>query len=192
VQKDIQGKAGVESSGEPHDKAGESSEAKPTPPTPKPAEAVEMPKASPPPIIHKSSRSKKPVAARGNNQTSRAAARAAAIKSLLEKAEYNLKKYRLTTPEKDCAYYYYKKVLLMDPGNDAASQGILLIGDAYGRLADGEIGRFQYEEARVYVGKGLKVDPKNPHLRALDKKLSREKPLIFIEDVGNKVKNLFD
>ncbi|MGD8367129.1 MAG: protein kinase [Desulfobacterales bacterium] len=186
------GSAGADSREKLHGNASETAVPRADRPAATPDEENEKASVAPAPIPHKASRSKKTAGAKGNHRTSEASARAAAIKSMLAKAESHLKKYRLTSPEKDCAYYYFKKILLLDPGNAAARQGILRIGDAYGRLADGEISRFQYEKAQDYVNKGLRVDPRNPHLLALNKKLSQGKPFIFIEDVGNKVKDLFD
>ncbi len=135
----------------------------------------------PPPIKHIESRSKQV-----------ASAHAVAIKALLANAEKNLRKYRLTTPENDCAYFYFREVLRMDPRNVEARKGIGRIADAYGRLADSEISRSEYEKAKVYVDKGLKVSPKNAHLSELEKELARPRPLRFFDDVGKKIKNLFD
>jgi hypothetical protein len=150
-------------------------------PASKAAEGRKTAKASPPPIRKIASRSK---------QVS--STRSVAIESLLENAEKNLKKYRLTTPERDCAYFYFKEVLRMDPRNSAARKGIVRIGDAYGRLAEREISRSEYEKAENYVNKGLEVVPRHSRLLALKKELDRPRSLRFFDDVGKKVKGLFE
>jgi hypothetical protein len=73
-----------------------------------------------------------------------------------------------------------------------ASKSIRRSGDAYGRLADREISRFQYEKVQSSVDKGLSVAPSIPRLLALKKELARPRRLIIIEDIGDKVKGLFD
>jgi hypothetical protein len=136
---------------------------------------------SPPPVKKIASRSKQVPSAR-----------AVAITSLLENGEKNLKKYRLTTPERDCAYFYFKEVLRMDPRNSAARKGIVRIGDAYGRLAEREISRSEYDKAENYVDRGLKVVPGHARLLALKEELDRPQPLRFLDDVGKTVKGLFE
>jgi hypothetical protein len=175
------GMAGAESLGQPAGKTGEASGPRLDRPASKPAEDLEKKRALPPPIKHKASRSKKV-----------ASARSVAIQALLANAEKNLSQYQLTTPEKDCAYFYFKEVLRLDPRNVGARNGMRRIGDAYGRLAEREIRQFQYETAQGYVKKGLKVAPRNARLLALKKELARPRPLIILEDVGDKVKDLFE
>jgi len=174
------GTARAESRHQPADKTSEASDPIGAQRASIPAEGLEENKALPPPK-RISSRSKQI-----------ASARSVAIQSLLANGEKNLKKYRLTTPETDCAYFYFKEVLRLEPRNTVARKGIYRIGDAYGRLADREISRFQYEKAQAYVNQGLKVAPNNARLSAMKKELARPRPLIIFEDVGKKVKNLFD
>lgn len=169
------------SPGQPPPETRGASEAVSEQPASTPAEGREETKVSPLPIKHIASRSKQV-----------ASARSISVESLLANGEKNLKNYRLTTPETDCAYFYFKEALRLDPRNAAARKGIYRIGDAYGRLAASEISRFQYEKAQGYVNTGLKVAPNHVHLLALKKELARPRPLIILEDVGEKVKNLFD
>ena len=88
----------------------------------------------------------------------------AVIGSLLAEAEKNLKAYRLTSPEDNCAYFYFKEVLRLDAKNKTARQGIRRIGNAYGRLADKEISHFQYSQAKEYVSTGLSIVPDHSYL----------------------------
>ena len=175
------GAAGAGPREKPAVKAGKTSEPVSDQPASKPTEGIEKKKASPPPIKQIASRSTKDASTRSD-----------AIQTLLANGEKNLKKYRLTSPEKDCAYFYFKEVLRMDPRNAAARKGIYRIGDAYGRLAEREISRSEYEKAQRYVDKGLKVVPRHARLVALKEELARPRPLRFFDDVGKKVKGLFD
>ena len=99
-----------------------------------------------------------------------------------------LRQLRLTTPENDCALYYYQQVLLLEADNAAAADGIRRIGDKYGMLADRAIDQFKYELAEEYVARGLEVVPDHPRLLALDQKLGRDRPAVLLEDIRDKLK----
>jgi serine/threonine protein kinase len=110
------------------------------------------------------------------------------VASLLAEAEEQLRQLRLTTPENDCALYYYQQVLLLEADNAAAADGIKRIGDKYGQLADRAIDQFKYDLAEEYVARGLEVVPEHPRLLVLDQKLGRDRPAVLLEDIRDKVK----
>ena len=88
------------------------------------------------------------------------------IGSLLQKAEVALQKYRLTSPKTDNAYYYYSKVLKMDPGNKQALRGISRLAGKYGLLADRALKKEDEKKARIYIERGLRIRPKDALLLA--------------------------
>lgn len=80
---------------------------------------------------------------------------------------HSLNEYRLTAPPKDNAYYYFSRLLQMDPDDEAARQGLLQIAARYVILAEREIADGNHEQARSYIAIGLQVDPDNKSLPAL-------------------------
>jgi len=88
------------------------------------------------------------------------------IESLLQKAEVALQKYRLTSPRTDSAYYYYSKILKMDPGNKQAIRGISRLAGKYGLLADKALKKEDEKKARIYIERGLRIRPKDALLLA--------------------------
>jgi serine/threonine-protein kinase PpkA len=88
------------------------------------------------------------------------------IESLLQKAEVALKKYRLTSPRTDSAYYYYTRALKLDPGNKEASRGIRKLAGKYGFLADKALQKEDEKKARSYIERGLRIQPKDAALLA--------------------------
>jgi len=80
---------------------------------------------------------------------------------------HSLNEYRLTAPPKDNAYYYYSRLLQMDPDDEAARQGLVQISARYAILAEREIADENHEQARGYIAIGLQVDPENTTLLAL-------------------------
>ncbi len=90
----------------------------------------------------------------------------------LAKAEKAFAANRLIRPGDGSSYNYYRKVLQLDPENDAARRGIERIGRRYGELAEDALGRNQYSEAVEFVEMGLVVTPRNAKLLSLRRKLS--------------------
>jgi serine/threonine protein kinase len=89
---------------------------------------------------------------------------------LLHMAQQALDEYRLTTPADDNAYYYYKSILEQDPDNKEAAAGVMRIATIYADLAEKEINRFRYKKAKMYVYRGLSIEPENPRLQELENK----------------------
>lgn len=75
----------------------------------------------------------------------------AIVQRLLQSAEQALAADRLTVPESNNAFYFYSTILLADPANEMALQGIERVRQRYLALIDGEISRNQPELARRYL-----------------------------------------
>lgn len=111
------------------------------------------------------------------------------IRKLLRLAERALADYRLTTPASHNAYFYYRRVLQMDPTNPKAANGMEEIARRYAALAEGEIARYRYPMAQRYIRLGLKVNPTNERLLTLKKEAQlRNAPKQIFEDI----KGLFE
>ena len=112
------------------------------------------------------------------------------IEELLSQAKTAIKEYRLSTPENDNAYDYYKQVLVLDPNNEDANDGINDIADKYADLVERELDQFDYFEGDKYMVRGLAIQPDNPRLRALQKSTNalRDAP----KRAYGKIKSIFD
>jgi serine/threonine-protein kinase PpkA len=114
----------------------------------------------------------------------------AEISRYLLKANAAMDADKLTTPASDNAYFYYKKVLALDPGHKEAQQGITRIANRYADLAQWQIDRYNYDKAKLYVHTGLKVQPRNKRLLALRQRTDA------VKDISNRaykgIKSLFE
>ena len=93
---------------------------------------------------------------------------------------HSLDDFRLTAPPRDNAYYYFSRLLQIDPNDQQARKGMLEIATRYAMLAEREIAQDNYDEARSYVGIGLQIDPGNESLRLL-RELSERKKAGFLD-----------
>lgn len=75
--------------------------------------------------------------------------------------------FKLTYPPKDNAYYYFNRLLEIDPGNQAAVTGILEISNRYAVLAEQSMARDELDKTAAYVDIGLRINPDNEALLAL-------------------------
>ncbi|MGH8567180.1 MAG: serine/threonine-protein kinase [Gammaproteobacteria bacterium] len=89
------------------------------------------------------------------------------VQALQWLARKSLADYRLTDPPRDNAFYYYSRLRDIEPGNEEARRGILEIANRFALLAERELASQRYQEARSYVGMGLRIDPANASLLAL-------------------------
>jgi tRNA A-37 threonylcarbamoyl transferase component Bud32 len=87
--------------------------------------------------------------------------------ALLWLGRHSLDALRLTAPPRDNAYYYFTRLLQLDPGNQAALQGLKQIAAQCAFLAERELAEDRYDEALSYISVGLQVDPDNESLRVL-------------------------
>ena len=78
--------------------------------------------------------------------------------------QHSLKEYRLTTPEMDNAYYYFSRLLAMDPNDKDALEGIANIADRYAMLAEYAIRHNQPKKAEAYINAGLKFNSQHKEI----------------------------
>ncbi len=110
------------------------------------------------------------------------------INSLLDKADtaYNYK--RLTVPDGDSAFTYYKKVLDISPANDAALDGLQKISDKYAEYAEKELSNKKIMEAQRNIQRGLAVNPQNDRLLKLSARAEKEKGML-VEELARKAQH---
>ncbi len=89
------------------------------------------------------------------------------VKALAWLAKKSLDDYRLTHPPQDNAYYYYSRLLEIEPGNVPARKGLMAIGERFAFLAERELANNNYDRAKGYVAIGLQFAPDNDTLLAL-------------------------
>jgi type II secretory pathway predicted ATPase ExeA len=95
------------------------------------------------------------------------------IEQLLSNGQQSLDDFRLLTPEEDNAYGYYRAVLLLDPANDDANEGIQEIVDRYITLVRKAADQHENAKAKRYVTRGLSIQPANRELLALQDSIDR-------------------
>ncbi|MFT7221993.1 MAG: hypothetical protein ACI8Z1_003616 [Candidatus Azotimanducaceae bacterium] len=87
------------------------------------------------------------------------------IEVLLEQAGSALQANRLTTPRSMSAYHYYQQVLLTDPNNSLAKNGINSIVETYLAWALDDVDQGKLSRARQYVTKAESIDHKHPNIK---------------------------
>lgn len=99
------------------------------------------------------------------------AARKAEIDGLLAEAAKDVAELRLTTPRGSNAVEKYEAVLALDPGNDAARQGLSAVSDRYVDLASTALTRGQLAAARRYLELAQSIAPDNARVQTLRREL---------------------
>lgn len=89
------------------------------------------------------------------------------VKALKFLGQQSLDAYKLTYPPGDNAYYYFSRLLEIEPGNPEAVNGILQIADRYAFLAEQAVLSNENEKASAYADIGLRINPRNEALLAL-------------------------
>lgn len=87
----------------------------------------------------------------------------------------SLDEYKLTYPEKDNAYYYFSRLLELQPNNRAAYEGILSIAERYAILAERSLANNEGDKTQTYVEIGLQINPSNEALLSLKSIVSTQK-----------------
>jgi len=94
-------------------------------------------------------------------------ARDEVVKALLFLGNQSLDEFKLTYPPKDNAYYYFTRLLELQPGNKDAVNGILAIADRYSVLAEQAMIKNELDKTKAYVDLGLRINPRNEALLAM-------------------------
>ncbi len=115
-------------------------------------------------------------------------ARQKKIQGLLVKANERIASLRLTKPPRDNALYFFREVQKIDPGNTEAQRGLRKIADRYATLAEKEMNRFRYDDARRFIDTGLKVDPRHKKLLMLKTEVNKR----LDQRVMRSLKNIFN
>lgn len=89
------------------------------------------------------------------------------LNALIWLGDQSLKEFKLTYPPQDNAYYYYGRLLELDPGNQTAIAGILEIAEQYAVLAEEAMIKNDIEKMTSYIDIGLKINPDNRSLLSL-------------------------
>jgi serine/threonine-protein kinase PpkA len=92
------------------------------------------------------------------------------VEQYLLKAKVALDSDKLTAPAQDNAYFYYQEVIKLAPDHEVARQGITEIANHYADLAELSLDRFEYVNAKHYVHEGIRVQPENLRLAALQQR----------------------
>lgn len=95
----------------------------------------------------------------------------AEIDGLLAEAAKDVAGLRLTTPRGSNAVEKYETVLALDPGNDAARQGLSAVSDRYVDLASTALARGQLAAARRYLELAQSIAPDNARAHTLRREL---------------------
>lgn len=91
------------------------------------------------------------------------------VQELLGLAGEAMARDRLMTPRDLSAWHYFQEVFLLDPGNPAATEGLRQITGRYAELATLVLERRQYDRARAFVDRGLRVSSSDQTLLALQR-----------------------
>jgi hypothetical protein len=95
------------------------------------------------------------------------------ISALLTGAQKNIEELRLTSPTGDNALEKYRNVLAIEPGNQAALQGIDRIVEEYIKLMDSAINRNNLSKADVYLQRAGRVNPQHAAIEPARIRLER-------------------
>jgi hypothetical protein len=109
------------------------------------------------------------------------------IQRYLAMANERLAQLKLTQPAEDNALHYFQLVRGLDPGNAEARRGLENIAGRYADLAEREMERFRYDQARHFIQTGLAVDPQHPRLLALQRDVNQR----LDQRVWNSLRRIF-
>ena len=102
-------------------------------------------------------------------------------------ARKSLEENRLTAPLEKNAYYYYVRLLEINPDDKSARQGLMLIAERFAYLAEKELADNNYESAVGYINIGLQINPENKMLKELKSLTATGQQSIF-----DSIKKMFE
>jgi len=94
------------------------------------------------------------------------------IAELLANGQRSLRQYRLLIPNNNNAYYYFQLALKLDPGNNAAIDGLEQIVARYTTLATSALNKNETKKAEQYITRGFRVSPNDEGLQALREQMN--------------------
>jgi serine/threonine-protein kinase PpkA len=93
------------------------------------------------------------------------------IQALVWLGKNSLVDYRLTDPPRDNAYYYFARLLQLDPLHPEGIAGMQRVAERFAVLAERELAVGNLMLARDYLGIAQRLDPTSPVLPALHRRL---------------------
>lgn len=90
------------------------------------------------------------------------------IQAMLQRAEYQLGRDRLTTPSYDSAYGLFSEVLKLEPSNRQAKSGLQSVAIRYIQLARKALAHSKLTLAGNYYAQARRMAPNNPLLAEFD------------------------
>ena len=99
-----------------------------------------------------------------------------------------IKDRRLTPPEKNSAFLFYRKILALDPNHLRAIEGISNLCEIYLSWAIRSVESLNFMKARQHIEKAELLDPKNLNIISVKKMLdkrSQQKTKLFSFAAGN-------
>ena len=103
--------------------------------------------------------------------------------ALLWLGKQGLDEYKLTYPPRDNAYYYFSRLLEIDPGNTDAHTGILAIAEHYAILAEISLVNGEIDKTRSYIEIGLTINPQNTALLSLKTLVASTQRRSFLDTI---------
>lgn len=95
------------------------------------------------------------------------ALRDAEVERMLVQGQRALQDFRLLTPAQDSAYHYFQGALMLAPDNAQAVAGIEQVAERYVFLTNRALEQQDWGKARLYIDRGLSIQPGNSELLAL-------------------------
>jgi len=92
----------------------------------------------------------------------------AEVRDYLSNGEAALDADRLSRPRNDSAIYYFRKALVVDPGNDDALDGLHDVAEVYADRAEEDLEAREFANAKMNVDRGLDAQPGNERLLVLE------------------------
>ena len=105
------------------------------------------------------------------------------IHALVWLGNQSLEEYKLTYPPKDNAYYYFTRLLQINPDDPVARKGLLEIADHYAVLAERSLANNDYSKTEAYIQLGLKINPANRTLLSLKSLNEQTRKTSFLDAV---------
>jgi type II secretory pathway predicted ATPase ExeA len=113
------------------------------------------------------------------------------VERLLVQGQQALQDFRLLTPAQDSAYHYFQGALMLSPDNAQAIAGIEQVAERYVFLTNRALEQQDWVKARLYIDRGLSIQPGNSELLALQNSIYE--PVVDTdEEIGNTAKTVED
>ncbi len=95
------------------------------------------------------------------------------IQGLLTAAARDIRSDRLSRPAGNNAIGKYRQILILDPGNAQALQGLKKVADRYAHLAGIAMKQRRWRRAGLYLKRGGKIDPESSAIQQMRSRYNR-------------------